>query len=89
MDEDDLIDKYSAFPAATLPEGWQWRHYGDGSGSLHAPDGRVAVGYDRRPYANVGWVEYQYYGVWSLFQDDFEKFIGFAERLAAAEKGEV
>lgn len=82
MDEDDILDRCSTVPAATLPVGWHWKHYGDGSGSLHDPDGKGVIGYDRQPYANAGWVEYQYYGVWSLFQDGFAEFIVFAENLA-------
>lgn len=29
-----------------LPEGWEWRHYGDGSGGLSAPDGTSYFQYD-------------------------------------------
>lgn len=29
-----------------LPEGWEWRHYGDGSGGLSAPDGTTYFQYD-------------------------------------------
>ena len=81
MNEDDMLDRYSTAPAETLPEGWEWRHYGDGSGSLRDPNGKAWISYDRQPYANVCWVEYQFCVAWSLFQDSFEKFIGFAENL--------
>lgn len=89
MDENDLLDSCSTAPAASLPEGWYWRHYGDGSGGLHSPDGRTAVSYDRQHYANIGWVEYLYGNEWSLFQDGFKEFINFAERLVKTRKGEV
>ena len=32
--------------AATLPAGWVWTHYEDGSGSLDSPDGRHMFSYD-------------------------------------------
>ena len=91
MNEDDMIDRYSTVPAETLPEGWEWRHYGDGSGSLRDPNGKAWISYDRQPYANVHWVEYQFCVAWSLFQDGFDKFIGFAENLVrpAAETGSI
>lgn len=90
MNEDDMLDRYSTAPAKTLPEGWEWRHYGDGSGSLRDPGGKAWVSYDRQPYANACWVEYQFCVAWSLFQDSFEKFIGFAENLVrpVVERGE-
>ena len=81
MTEDDMLDRYTTAPAKTLPKGWEWRHYGDGSGSLRDPNGKAWISYDRQPYANVHWVEYQFCVAWLLFQDGFDKFIGFAENL--------
>ena len=33
-------------PAKNLPKGWTWISHWDGSGSLHAPDGRRFFAYD-------------------------------------------
>ena len=87
MQENDLLEQYSDVPALFLPEGWHWRHYGDGSGVLCSPIGEHVIGYDRLPYFAAGWVEYQHYGTWSLYQDSFVKFISFAESLVTVRKG--
>lgn len=33
-------------PATHLPEGWEWRIYDDGSGSLYSPENKRVVGVD-------------------------------------------
>ena len=40
--------------------------------------------YDKAPYANVGWIEYQEHGYgkgmgWSVFQGSFSEFMNYAE----------
>lgn len=47
---DDLFSKddfdESLVPASGLPEGWIWREYDDGSGSLKSPTGNIYYSYD-------------------------------------------
>ncbi|MCL2545762.1 MAG: hypothetical protein FWE06_01020 [Oscillospiraceae bacterium] len=38
---------YKSKPAESLPDGWHWREYDDGSGALDAPDGKSYFSYDR------------------------------------------
>ena len=52
------MDSFVKAPAASLPDGWEWHCWGDGSGSLQAPDGRSFFRYDCIPYANSGEIEY-------------------------------
>lgn len=44
--------------AKSLPEGWLWHHYEDGSGSLHSPSGQTFFSYDMMPYWPAG-IEYR------------------------------
>lgn len=53
----ELIPEITA--AKTLPTGWCWAAYGDGSGSLRSPDGKHFFSYDLQPYHNLGGIEYQ------------------------------
>ena len=48
-------------PAMSLPEGWTWRDWDDGSGSLNGPakNQRFLFGYDLSPYSSSGGIEYQ------------------------------
>ena len=71
-------------PAENLPEGYIWVMYSDGSGRLQDETGVRLFSYDKAPYANVGWIEYQEYEYgkgmgWSVFQDSFSEFMTYAE----------
>lgn len=72
FDEDENVPEFDDFyiegnieenltPATNLPEGWFWRDYDDGSGSLKSPDGYSYYSYDlqtqeyRLPTFNNRW----------------------------------
>ena len=87
--EDDSLIR----PASNLPDGWKWRCYDDGSGSLFYGGNQPKVGalktqiaYDLAPYANVGWVEVEIRdggrkpSNWSINQDGFKAFQEWAEQ---------
>lgn len=88
-DEDDtaylraLADE--CIPAIVQPQNflsdWKWVMYPDGSGHLESPKGEGYFSYDKAPYANVGWVEYQAEkGMgWSVFEESFSEFQKYAE----------
>ncbi|MBQ8248124.1 MAG: hypothetical protein IJZ42_13430 [Lachnospiraceae bacterium] len=61
LDEDHDVDSFEprVSIAATLPDGWEWRDYNDGSGSLKSPEGKSYFSYDLLPYAAIGEIEYQ------------------------------
>lgn len=65
-------------PTKTLPEGYLWIHWTDGSGYLRHPDGTSSFEYDLNPYYGQG-VEYQKNNQWSVFWGSFDDFIAFAE----------
>lgn len=49
--DDELAEEYAPIPPGftkgyPLPDGWKWRCYDDGSGSLDAPDGESFFAYD-------------------------------------------
>jgi len=51
---------FQVLPAEGLPNGWRWREWDDGSGSLQSPDGESIVSYD------LSTSEYKYKGEWSF-----------------------
>lgn len=70
--------------AATLPEGWTWHCWNDGSGYLQAPNGGAGYFfYDCVPYVNAGEIEYYRYehhkGYWT-FEGSLEAFKEYAEK---------
>jgi len=71
--------------AERLSDDWRWVMYQDGSGSLRSPEGTKYFSYDKAPYANVGWIEYQAEkgSGWSVFEDGFSEFQKFAEEYVA------
>lgn len=68
-------------PAERLPEGWNWVHYDDGSGSLHSPEGEHLFAYDRQPYYASGGIEFRETANdhWTIFVGSMENFKGYAE----------
>ena len=54
---EDREDDPVITPAASLPDGWKWVDYPDGSGSLCSPNGTSFFSYDLAPYSNQGGIE--------------------------------
>lgn len=83
--EDEIhmtMDSFVKAPSASLPDGWEWHCWGDGSGSLQAPDGRSFFRYDCIPYANSGEIEYyrdESSSSYWTFVGNLESFKKFAE----------
>lgn len=38
--------EHKIVPSSTLPDGWRWEFFSDGSGILRNPEGEACVGYD-------------------------------------------
>ena len=72
----DCLEQHSHdSSASTLPSGWRWVDYDDGSGYLQSPTEERYFSYDRAPYASQGGIEYReraqdWYGpFWGTFSD--------------------
>lgn len=52
------LEEGMVIQAKSLPEGWLWHHYEDGSGSLYSPSGQAFFSYDMMPYWPAG-IEYR------------------------------
>lgn len=77
-------EKGVMLPATLLPEGWAWKKFKDGSGSLLSPDGQSFFSYDMQPYATQGGIEYKEAEEWNVFWGTFEEFAKFAEEKMLA-----
>lgn len=73
----------SIFPADTLPGGWTWHCWNDGSGHLESPAGNSLFSYDTNPYANCGEIEYRKdrNSGWTTFEGSLTSFRQFAEEV--------
>lgn len=71
------------FPADTLPGGWTWHCWNDGSGHLESPAGNSLFSYDTNPYANCGEIEYRKdrNSGWTTFEGGLTSFRQFAEEV--------
>lgn len=71
----------SVSPAKSLPHGWAWEEWDDGSGHLKSPVGKHCFFYDRAPYANEGGIEYQETSnsTWDVFWGTMSGFKKHAE----------
>lgn len=67
--------------ALTLPKGWEWRKFRDGSGYLTAPSGDWYFGYDLAPYHAESGIEYRIFSRASfhIFYGSLEEFQAYAE----------
>ena len=67
--------------AASLPAGWHWRQFHDGSGSLLSPSSESFFSYDLRPYFTLGGIEYRETDKsdWNVFWGSFDDFKNHAE----------
>ena len=83
---EDFATKRTA-PTEVLPEGWQWIHYGDGSGHLESPDAESYFGYDLTTcYAAQNGIEHKNRkGKWEIYWGDFNGFKKYAEETIAKE----
>ena len=82
FEPDDVDEKKS--PAATLPEGWEWVDYDDGSGSLRAPDGKHYFSYDlHTSYTPMGGIEYMETNDWTAFYGSLSDFKMHAENVVS------
>lgn len=74
-------------PAETLPEGWSWRMFNDGSGGLMSPGGNDYFSYDRQPYSTSGGIEYKKRNdsQWDVFWGSFDDFKSHAENVISKE----
>ena len=69
-------------PTATLPKGWHWNHYEDGSGGLRSPEGKSSFSYDlATSYAVRGDIEFKRtpYHPWEVFHGTLTEFQAMAE----------
>lgn len=70
-------------PATSLPDGWHWVAYSDGSGSLRTPEEKHYISYDMcTSYAHQGGIEYDTSdGSSSVFFGTMQEFKAHAEGL--------
>lgn len=83
-DEDDFTPTIT--PAASLPDGWFWRDFNDGSGGLQSPDRKTHFDYDLHTcYGYIGGIEYKdrQDGEWDVFFGCLSEFKEFAEEQIA------
>lgn len=83
MKDESENDGCSIFPADTLPGGWTWHCWNDGSGHLESPAGNSLFSYDTNPYANCGEIEYRKdrNSGWTTFEGGLTSFRQFAEEV--------
>lgn len=83
-DQSNLDAEIKTSKADTLSEGWTWKDFHDGSGSLHDPDGKTILAYDVHPVSTPEGpeVEYRYEaGTWNTFYGTLSEFKEFAENI--------
>lgn len=54
-----MSEEYKITRTESLPAGWYWKEWDDGSGCLIAPDSARYYSYDLAPYSAQGGIEYQ------------------------------
>lgn len=77
------MDEYKITSAKTLPTGWYWKDWDDGSGSLIAPDSTRHYSYDLLSYYAQSGIEYQetndLFCPWNVFWGTLDEFKQYAE----------
>lgn len=72
-------------PAKTLPDGWNWKDWDDGSGGLWGPKKEHYFSYDLFPYYSMGGIEYKestdVMESWDIFWGNLSEFKKFAETM--------
>lgn len=83
--DEDHPDQCHIIPAKTLPKGWTWHGYNDGSGSLQSPSGDSFFRYDCMPYAAIGGIEYKEKSNkgWEVFTGSLVEFRKYAEGIVS------
>ena len=67
--------------ASILPDGWYWKCFNDGSGSLIDPQGHSIGSYDLVPYHTQNGIEYvDFKGKWDIFWGSFDQYRLFIEK---------
>ena len=76
------LNDFVVVTAKSLPKGWAWRVYTDGSGSLGSPTGDRYFGYFQNTKHLRGGIEYQIHPLGSrrTFYGAFEEFQNYAEQ---------
>lgn len=83
VENPDPVEK-KITPVKSLPEGWRWIDYADGSGSLETPEGKSSFGYDLcTSYTQLGGIEYKRTddAKWDVFWGTLEEFKANAESV--------
>lgn len=68
-DDNKYQDELTIIPVPSLPEGWEWRMYDDGSGSLYSPEGKQIITYDfsTSEYRDLRYSYDDWRGKWQFF----------------------
>ena len=75
--------------AKTLPRGWVWIQYYDGSGHLESPDRKVGFHYDLTTYpGDIEWRKTKDHA-WGVFYGSFDEFKEYAESVVKKDKEEI
>lgn len=76
-------------PAQSLPSGWNWNDWDDGSGGLYSPNQEDYFSYDLTPYHSLGGIEYKettgVYEGWNIFWGSLPEFKRYAEFVVRKE----
>jgi len=67
-DNDQYRDQLTIVPVPSLPEGWEWRMYDDGSGGLYSPEDKEIITYDfaTSEYRDLRYSYDDWRGKWSF-----------------------
>lgn len=82
-DDDEWLETtapdYVEEAAESLPEGWYWKMFDDGSGSIRSPEGESYYSYNKATYRTQ--IEYHKrdFLKWEIFKGSFKEYQRFAE----------
>ncbi len=77
---EEFCNQGKIVPAASLPEGWNWYDYYDGSGSLQFNDKEFFI-YNIQAFGDTIEYKREPHASWSFFNGKLKGFKIFAERL--------
>ena len=83
LTDEVLMQSASLRSTESLPSGWAWEEWDDGSGHLKSPSGKDFFCYDRAPYYNAGGIEYKETSnsSWDIFWGSLSDFKAHAESV--------